>query len=231
MPLIAGVDGCPTGWLCITKQTDTGVIGAAIYPTASALIHQAPTPLFMMIDIPIGLPDAGPRACDVQARQFIGQRRNSVFRAPIRPAIGKETRAQASQITYDVDGVRVGCQAWGIYPKIREVDVLLAANPELQNRVNEVHPEVCFRAWQGAELAHSKKDPLGRAERQTLIGAQAFAAVRQQFTVGQAGHDDIADAFAALWTAERRLAGVARTIPANPNPPQDAVGLRMEMWY
>jgi len=48
------------------------------------------------------------------------------------------------------------------------------------------------------------------------------------YAVGQVGHDDIADAFAALWTAERKLLGQAIPIPAN--PPVDQLGLRMEIW-
>jgi len=39
--------------------------------------------------------------------------------------------------------------------------------------------------------------------------------------------DDIVDAFAALWTAERIHRGEAMSIP--PIPPLDSHGLRMEM--
>jgi predicted RNase H-like nuclease len=40
--------------------------------------------------------------------------------------------------------------------------------------------------------------------------------------------DDVLDALAAMWTAERVLAGTAVRLPEN--PPVDDVGLRMEMW-
>jgi predicted RNase H-like nuclease len=42
------------------------------------------------------------------------------------------------------------------------------------------------------------------------------------------GDDDIADGFAALWTAERKYRGQAIVIPAN--PPVDEFGIRMEIW-
>lgn len=42
-----------------------------------------------------------------------------------------------------------------------------------------------------------------------------------------AADDDLLDAFAALWTAERILRGEARTVPRI--PPEDRFGLRMEM--
>jgi predicted RNase H-like nuclease len=41
--------------------------------------------------------------------------------------------------------------------------------------------------------------------------------------------DDIIDALAALWTAERIARGEARMLP--PQPPVDEMGLRMEMVY
>ena len=41
------------------------------------------------------------------------------------------------------------------------------------------------------------------------------------------GRDDLMDAFAALWTAERVIGGNALVVPAN--PPVDEFGLRMEI--
>jgi predicted RNase H-like nuclease len=44
---------------------------------------------FVVIDILIGLPDRGSRACDVEARALLGKpRSSSVFPAPIRRASG-----------------------------------------------------------------------------------------------------------------------------------------------
>ena len=41
-----------------------------------------------------------------------------------------------------IDGKKMSQQAFGILPKIREVDELLTANRTLVGRVVEVHPEV-----------------------------------------------------------------------------------------
>jgi len=233
--LVAGVDGCPGGWLCVTRDDASGVIASALYPTATALVTQDPCPKLLAIDIPIGLTDAGRRRCDEEARRLLGGvRRNSVFPAPIRPALAAVSRADASRITQQADGRRVSAQAWAIVPKIRDLDAVLSAGLTDQARVREVHPEVCFWAWAGNKaMAHRKKSPAGRAERRRLInthfGAQAVAQVRQCYLVRDVGHDDIHDAFAALWTAERILSRTAAAVP-NP-PPTDANGLRMEMWY
>lgn len=233
MSLIAGVDGCPVGWICVTRDTRTGRIASALYPTADGLVSQQPCPDIIAIDMPIGLTDAGRRQCDNEARSLLGTpRRNSVFPAPIRPALRAGSRAQASQITKKADGRRVGVQAWGIFHKVRELDTVLSQ--DLQQRVREVHPELCFWAWNGHRpMVHTKKSKSGKAERRRLIdghyGGRVVDQVRARYLVGQVGHDDIYDAFAALWTAERIKAGVAAVIPES--PATDSVGLRMGIWY
>ncbi|HEY5609947.1 MAG TPA: DUF429 domain-containing protein [Thermoanaerobaculia bacterium] len=97
----------------------------------------------------------------------------------------------------------------------------------------EVHPEVSFAAWNRAPLQHYKKAPDGKCERLALIqahfGENAFDIVRLRYRKGVASDDDIADAFAALWTAERIATGRAQTLPAE--PPVDSAGLRMEIVY
>ena len=124
--------------------------------------------------------------------------------------------------------------AWGIYPKVKEVDTALREDAGLQAWVREVHPEVCFWALNGREpLAHSKKEAEGKEKRLGLIeryfGAGVTEPVRAPFKTKDVADDDILDAFAALWTAERVLSGEAETLPAD--PPMDGVGLRMEMVY
>jgi predicted RNase H-like nuclease len=101
---------------------------------------------------------------------------------------------------------------------------------ELQGRVCEVHPEVCFYAWSGGPMSHAKRTVEGRTERLELVNQHfrmAFDRLRPTLPRGAVADDDLLDAFAALWTAERILNGTAQTIPAR--PPEDRFGLRMEM--
>jgi len=234
MTVVAGVDGCKNGWFCVAKDVGTGRIWFGIYDNANSLLQQQPEPLIVAIDIPIGLTEAGPRQCDIEARKLLGPRQSSVFPAPIRPALRAKTRQEADLISRQVDGRGVTAQAFAIYSKIRDFDRILSAKPQLQERIKEVHPEVCFWAWNDKEaMTNTKKSKEGKAQRRTLIdkvfGTVTVDKIQAEYKRSIVRIDDIHDAFGALWTAERIFKGKAKVIP-DPSP-KDAVGLRMEMWY
>jgi len=232
---VAGVDGCKTGWFCALRDTETGKLCFQLVANAAGLVQLRHEAAIVAIDIPIGLPERGSRACDVAARQRLGRPRgSSVFPAPIRPALAARTREEASKITELADGRRVGAQAFAIVAKIREVDELLAERPVARLRLREVHPEVSFAAWNGdSPLVPSKRSAPGRNARLALVeawlGKGVLAAARGARSPAALGDDDILDAIAALWTATRIAAGSAGTLPAE--PPRDARGLPMEIVY
>ncbi len=152
----------------------------------------------------------------------------------MRVALTASSREEASAITSAIDGRRVGAQAWGIYRKVREVDDQMRNNERAREVVREVHPEICFWAWAGRDpMKHSKRDSAGRAERLALVeawlGAGVMERARGAISRGQLADDDILDACAALWTANRIQVGVAETLPAS--PPVDACGLPMQMVF
>jgi predicted RNase H-like nuclease len=234
---VAGVDGCKAGWVCITRDLRSGALSARVFENAAQLADQTPLPDFIGWDIPIGLcHDGTRRECDRAARRVLGSPRcTSVFNAPIRPALAARSPEEASRITADLcDGLRVSLQTFWIMAKVREVDELLAARPALQGRIREVHPEVCFWAWNhGYTMRSKKKSAAGKQQRSALaaahFGATAIEQVRAQVGRTAAQLDDVLDAFAALWSAERIAKGIARTLPDD--PPRDARGLRMEIVY
>lgn len=232
---ITGVDGCRAGWFAVTLDCEGGEIEAAVYRSARDLIAATRASAVVAVDIPIGLPEAGQRECDREARRLLGwPRRNSVFPSPIRPALRAADRLEASEITQSVDGRRVGVQAWAITSKIREMDTALQENLAIQSRVKEVHPEVSFWALAGGRpMQHSKKRKAGREERRALVerefGDSAIAPVRAGFLRRDVADDDILDAYAALWTAGRIAAGRAIALPRRPI--RDSVGLLMEIRY
>ena len=232
MTLIAGIDGCHSGWLYISRDLETDNCVPRILSCISEVLLFHPRPEVLTIDIPIGLTDSGPRRCDLEARKHLGKpRSNSVFPAPIRPTLEAMTYLDACRIRERVEHRKMSKQAWGILPKIREVDIFLRTTPTCRNWIREVHPEVSFWAWNSRKaMLHKKRSPLGREERAHLVlpyFGQAYADARAILPRGRYAIDDLLDAFAALWTAERIKAGTAISIP--PNPPVDGFGLRMEI--
>lgn len=223
MTIVAGIDGCRAGWLYVSKNLETDEYNTCILSSIDEVINLKPAVL--TIDIPIGLTDSGPRQCDKEARRLLGRpRASSVFPAPIRPKLDATTREQAG----------VSQQTWAIVPKIREVDNFLRANTDCQSWIREVHPEVCFLAWNNNNaMIHRKKSALGRKEREQLVipyFGKAYSEAQACLPRGQYANDDLLDAFAALWTAERIQIGSAIILPANlliNNP--DRFGLRMEI--
>jgi predicted RNase H-like nuclease len=231
MPNIAGVDGCPGGWIALIEQTETRSIAARVFLTFADLTNALDAAV-IAIDIPIGLTDHGPRQCDLDARDHLGPKRGtSVFPAPIRSALSASTYLDANAASIAMQKKGISQQAWAIYPKIREVDEAMQANADLRSRVVEVHPELTFSTWAGAPILPAKRTPEGHAIRRGLIashfGPLSFESARNQVQPRHATNDDIADAFAALWTAQRMLSGKSQTLPLD--PPLDSVGLPMRM--
>ncbi len=122
-------------------------------------------------------------------------------------------------------------QGFAISPKIKEVDALLRHEPALREVFREVHPELCFYLMAGRQpvVAGKRTDEGSKTRRRLLkpVFGQWLPGALSDRRKLHCEEDDILDAFAALWTAERIARGVAQTIPAT--PPRDAFGLRMEM--
>jgi predicted RNase H-like nuclease len=231
--LAAGADGCRSGWICLLRDR-RGAIASRLFETAQPLIDQEPRPSVLAIDVPIGLLEAGARLCDVEARKRLGPRASSVFPAPIRPILAAATWEEACSIRERIERRRISKQAWGIVRKVDEVDRALRRPPARPGWVREVHPEVCFWAWRGGDpMREAKKRAAGREARRDLVegyfGAEAFPEVRRRHRRADVADDDILDAFAALWTAERIVLEGAATLPEH--PPIDRHGLPMEIVY
>lgn len=229
MEQIAGIDGCQSRWLAIAHVPGSSSFVAQVLAT-SELPAQAWA--LAAIDIPIGLPDSGAREADGAARKFVGPRASSVFPCPIRPALDAASWEEACEITYRHNGHRISRQTFGILPKIRAVDECVRST-DLGQRLFEVHPEVSFASWQGSPMLHAKKDARGHEQRRALIarhfGPEAFASVVAQIGTRSVAADDIADAFAALWSAERLLSGTAQRLPED--SAVDSFGLPMHICY
>lgn len=234
MQWLAGVDGCKKGWFRICRETTTGELTFDVIEAVEGLVTQSPGPEVVAVDMPIGLPPFGSRDCDLEARAHLGPRQSSVFPAPIRPALVAASREEASSITLLADGRKVSGQSWAIFPKIRAVDEALATNLAVRSAIREVHPEVCFWAWNDRRpMTWAKKKREGLNERLALaeswLGAGILARARGNHLKKDLADDDIVDAIAGLWSAHRIANGEAETLPDS--PPQDQTGLPMEIVF
>jgi predicted RNase H-like nuclease len=165
-------------------------------------------PATVAVDMPIGLPESGRRACDVATRSQLGARRASVFPSPIRPMIDAATYAEALAIGRRVDGRGLSRQAFNLIPKIRDVDRSMTRRN--QAWIGEAHPELCFAYLLGAPCVASKRTPEGRAERLAAITAfYPDAAERVAEPHRGAALDDVLDAYALTVTARRLNEGTA----------------------
>ena len=228
---LLGVDGCRVGWLAVlrTVGTDPEVKWFRSTEELFAGINDAD---IVAIDIPIGLSDNGSRLADMEARRLLAPTRSSsVFPAPVRAALEASSWEEASDLSAAACGKRLSRQSFEIMWRIREVDGALRANTELSSRVREIHPEVCFYFWNGRRpMAHAKRTPEGLAERRALIESEFGPVLNELWRSvprGVAAMDDLADAFAALWTANRIASGSALTVPAA--PPCDRFGFPMQI--
>ena len=230
-PAVGGADGCPGGWILVVRDASGG-IGSRVCANAAELVGAADALVALAVDIPIGILDAGARVCDVPARAALGPRRNSVYPAPVRAAIDAADYRDASDRSFAAHGKRLSKQAFNIIPKIREMDLALRGDANVAARVHEVHPELSFMLLNdGVPMPFGKKSAEGRRDRQRSIAREfpnAFADVRARHARAEAKDDDILDAFAALWIADRIARGLALHFPEGESA-RDASGLPMVM--
>ena len=187
---IVGVDGCPAGWIAVFREAD-GDPSTAVFSTFAALTEAFPAAI-IAVDMPIGLPEfsgKGGRGPEALVRPLLGPRQSSVFSIPSRSAVYAETAAFTTvEAWYEAhrraSGVAkatsdpprgVSIQAFGIFPKIREMDTLLRERADLGMRVFESHPEVAFMMLNGGQPMRLPKkikgmvNPAGMEERKALL--------------------------------------------------------------
>ena len=203
---------------------------AAEWGTVQARLSE-PKIAMIAVDMPIGLADAGQRACEPAARRLLPNgRKSSVFTPPRRYMQDCRDWAEANARGKATEGKGLSHQAWNIAHKIFEIDACLASAE--QDRVIEAHPELIFHRRSGWAPLPSKKSAEGREARLTLLGANGLAATEDWFAAfprSQVARDDYLDAAACLMLARDHVAGHALRLPEEPE--HDSRGLAMEIWY
>lgn len=85
----AGADACAGGWCVVTLPVEGPATVEVLDRFSKVANRQVKGQVGAVgVDIPIGLSDASPRRCDEEARALLGERRSSVFPAPVRAVLG-----------------------------------------------------------------------------------------------------------------------------------------------
>jgi predicted RNase H-like nuclease len=223
--LVIGADGCKGGGWVLAVLDGEGRLGWEWADDTAALLAVADRhgARAVALDVPIGLPAlGGRRACDDLARARLGARRSSVFAAPAREVLRCASYAEARPLAPSLSA-----QAFGLVPRIREVDgALRARGPDVHARVVECHPEVAFAAMAGAPgpALAPKKTARGALQRLGLLEGCVAGGVPADVPPG-AGLDDALDAAACARTARRWAGGEAEVL----GDEVDALGLPMRI--
>ena len=231
---VVGVDGCKPGWIAAEYDHKLSQLTFRTYADFSSLLVACAEAASIAVDIPIGLTESfQPRRCDQLARRLVGLRSSSIFPAPDRRLLQFSAYSEASAFSRSLSGKGLTRQTFAIFSKIVQADSAMV--PELQSKVFEIHPELCFWAAAGRHaLTHPKRRLNGFEERRAIlervfIGVAIPTRSEAARLFRGVGPDDVLDATVASWTAWRHAQGICGRIPESPE--FDPRGLRMEMVY
>ena len=201
MAWIAGVDGCPGGWIAVYRETTTGRLDCSIEESFAGVTKRHELDV-VAVDMPIGLSKEGKRDCDGKARDALRPwRHRSIFPAPAADVLAlfpKLTSASfrkmplaererdynhAKAVNERRTSKSLNRQSFNLVPKIAEVrDYLLGRPSAKRGFVHEVHPEVSFAAMNYLEhggevppfspMHHPKASMQGLLERRALLARE-----------------------------------------------------------
>lgn len=235
--MVRGVDGCPAGWIAVTIATE-GPLAPCV--TITRNFADLTTGVEKIaVDMPIGLPEtAGPggRGPETLVRPLLGERQSSVFSVPSRAAVYATDYGEACRTALATSDPprKVSKQAFFLFPKIREIDALLRADPGLVDRVHEVHPELAFWRLNGDNPVPLPKKVSSRGHlpgldlRRDMLVRAGYPADFLTTAPRGAGLDDLLDAAVSALVARRLHAGTAQPFPDPPG--RDAHGLPVAIW-
>jgi predicted RNase H-like nuclease len=232
--LVAGVDGCKGGWLVAIAEVNANkcVVDGELFVETEfqRVMSRTEDCKVVCVDIPIGLSERNRRICDEEAKEILENRQCCIFHAPIRRILDCDNYNEANEASRRLTGYGLSRQSFGIMKLIRQVDY--AMTPEMQRRVREIHPEVCFLTLNGHKAVRtSKRSEAGQTRRRQLLEGVLNGVDECLQRADMRGYaiDDVYDALVAAYTAGQVALGKYETLPERPET--DNNGLRMEIVY
>jgi predicted RNase H-like nuclease len=131
---VVGVDGCREGWIAVALQ-DGAFAGAGLFKSFAEIFRSCEGAEVIGVDMPVGLVESGERLCDRMVREYVGDRRSSVFIVPPRAALAQPSYDEANAECRRRTGFGMSKQMWSLRDKILEVDVVARAT-----RPSEIPP-------------------------------------------------------------------------------------------
>ncbi|MBA1155108.1 DUF429 domain-containing protein [Microvirga mediterraneensis] len=239
---VAGIDGCRAGWIAVLMRVDDpGIHRIVTAPTFEAIADAPERPAIIAVDMPVGLPDrteGSGRLPERLIRPLLGERQSSVFAIPSRRAVETTDYGEACGVAAATSDPprKVSRQGFALFQKIREIDALLRARPDLVSRVHEVHPELAFWALNGGRALDRPKKVKGTpygpgmALRSDLLRRSGLCpgSLIDAPPPRGAAQDDLLDALAGLTVALDLARGGGLSFPDPPG--RDAHGLPVAIW-
>ncbi|MGD2019140.1 MAG: DUF429 domain-containing protein [Planctomycetota bacterium] len=219
-----GVDGTRGRWVAVSLDGGGRFGGAALADSLAELLASHGEADAFGIDVPLGMPEAGPRAADAAARAALGSRRATIFMTPPRAVLEAPTYGEARERAVELTGKSISAQSYALRHNVLEADGLRS-----DARVFEVHPELAFRAMAGRVLETGKRTWNGAAERRDLLAAEGVVLPSDLGAAGAVPVDDVLDAAAAAWSARRIARGEAARVPEAPE--LDEHGRAVAIWF
>jgi predicted RNase H-like nuclease len=220
-----GLDGYARGWVAVLLDGDIREL--SFHPDiARALSGRFDR---VGIDIPIGMPDDGTRACDLLARGKLRPHASRVFTGARRwlwQEFDDPDKANAEATRRGQH--RASRQLWHLGAKIMQVDAYVRAQPALD--IREVHPELVFLRLNRGRPLPSKKSDGGLSMRQRLLRRAGFPDIGEWTTRMRLGtgakQDDVLDACAVAIAAREPAGHLPEGLA-----PRDACGVKMQIWF
>lgn len=220
-----GIDACAGGWVAVALVdglVDRVWAAAALSP----LLHDVSRDAVVGIDLPLGGVPTGWRTADVAAKRLLRAQHSSVFSVPPRPVWDEPTFDRANARCRELTGQGLSRQAYNLLLRMLEAEEYRDTSP---HQLHEVHPELVFVSLNGGPLPYGKKTWNGQMARRALLAGVGVRLADDLPEVRAVPADDVLDAAAVAWCAQRIATGVARHVPEAPDQ-RDHRGRPIVMW-